>query len=560
MTPAKSSVKISGAETLPLFDDAPQQVRHEPARDRLTIKEASEWATAYLKKQVTTSNISYLIQYGRIKKHDYAGNTAISKAELTAYYESYYKREAAWKTQLGDDLNWQLSFDTLKETDTTKHVHRLHPYKGKFIPQLAEYFLDDHIDEFKREVYFQKGDAVLDVFCGSGTTLVQANELGIHAVGIDVSAFNALISTVKISAVDAAAVSREVQKISSALRGFLTDARTLAFRTLEFDRKLTEALQKFNAEYFPSPEFKRKVSKKLIDEDRYAAENLTRFLPRYERWVTDYSIPLRQKTDATFLDKWYLQPVRDEIDFVYRRMQQIEDEGVKKLVSVILSRTIRTCRATTHADLSTLKQPVTAPYYCAKHGKVCKPLFSIQAWWETYCKDALVRLREFDALRTPTYQACLTGDSRSIDMVQALEKQSPELAALIKRQKIKGIFSSPPYVGLIDYHEQHAYAYDLFGFERQDAAEIGRLFHGQGKAAKASYVEGISAVLKNSRRFLTDDFDVFLVANDKHNLYPDIADKSEMSIVNRFKRPVLNRTEKDKGAYSETVFHLKAKS
>jgi len=50
---------------------------------------------------------------------------------------------------------------------------------------------------------------------------------------------------------------------------------------------------------------------------------------------------------------------------------------------------------------------------------------------------------------------------------------------------------------------------------------------------------------------------VFLVANDKFNMYPTIADKSGMKIVNRFKRPVLNRTEKDKGAYTEIIFHLK---
>jgi hypothetical protein len=36
--------------------------------DYLTIKEASLWATDYLGKEVTTSNISYLIQYGRIAK------------------------------------------------------------------------------------------------------------------------------------------------------------------------------------------------------------------------------------------------------------------------------------------------------------------------------------------------------------------------------------------------------------------------------------------------------------------------------------------------------------
>lgn len=87
--------------------------------------------------------------------------------------------------------------------------------------------------------------------------------------------------------------------------------------------------------------------------------------------------------------------------------------------------------------------------------------------------------------------------------------------------------------------------------------EIGPLYKGQGKAAQQSYVEGIVKVLLNSKKYLIDNYDVFLVANDKYNLYQEIATRSGMKIVNQYKRPVLNRTEKDKNAYAEIIFHLK---
>ncbi|MDR0747108.1 MAG: site-specific DNA-methyltransferase, partial [Helicobacteraceae bacterium] len=164
----------------------------------LTVKEASEWASGFTGKNVTPSNISYLIQYGRIKKIGENGTTQIESSELADYYHAYNSsRENNFKERLGENLNWALSFEQYKEAETTKHIHRLHPYKGKFIPQLVEYFLDDHTDNFKKEIYFKKGDIVLDPFAGSGTTLAQACELGIHAIGVDISAFNALISNCK---------------------------------------------------------------------------------------------------------------------------------------------------------------------------------------------------------------------------------------------------------------------------------------------------------------------------------------------------------------------------
>lgn len=518
----------------------------------LNVSEASKWASSFLGREVTTSNISYLIQYGRVKKVEMNG-VYVHKEELRKYYESYLgKREINWKKQLGDDLNWALSFDDVKESETTKHVHRLHPYKGKFIPQLVEYFLDDHIDDFKKDVFFKKGDVVLDPFCGSGTTLIQANELGINGIGIDISEFNTFISNSKLGIYDTKDIEYEVNKILKELYK-IEDAANIT----EFENELNFHLFNFNNKYFPSPQYKIKVRNKELNAWKYGREKEELFLETYVNLIEKYRIKLSQEKNNNFLDKWYLSNVREEIDLAFNMVKEISNAGTKKIVAVILSRTIRSCRATTHSDLATLKNPMMNTYYCHKHGKICKPIFTITGWFSRYSKDTIKRLKEFCKLRTDTEQICLNGDSRSINILGKIEQKNEKLYKIIKKQKIRGIFSSPPYVGLIDYHEQHAYAYDLFGFQRNDESEIGPLFKGQGLEARISYVNDISQVLVNSIKYLDEDSDIFLVANDKHNLYPEIAKRSGLKIINQYKRPVLNRTEKGKSAYSEIIFHMK---
>ncbi len=521
----------------------------------MTIKEASIWASEYIGKNVTSSNISYLIQYGRIPKNEANGGAFVSRCDLERYYGSHFgNKEVLWKKELGSDLNWNLSFSEYKEAETTKHVHRLHPYKGKFIPQLVEYFLDRHTDSFKTNTFFKAGDIILDPFCGSGTTLVQANESNMHSIGIDISAFNAFISDVKLGKYDIDDIRNTAVRITKYLENFQKSKNNVIF-----ENNLLNELTIFNAKFFPSPEFKRKVREKEINEKAYGKQKSDEFLKIYRKLISDYNIPLKQKKKDTFLDKWFLQPVRDEIDFVFQHIKSIESSDTKKNLALMLSRTVRSCRATAHADLATLKEPVISTYYCKKHGKICKPLFSILSWWKRYTQDTIKRIIEFDKIRTDTFQKCLIGDGRTIDIVQELDKKNYEFGNLVKNKKIDGIFSSPPYVGLIDYHEQHAYAYDLFGFERRDYLEIGPLCKGQGLEARKSYVKGVSDVLNNCRRFLKQDYDAFLVANDKYGLYPQIAEMADMKIVNEYKRPVLNRVEKDRSAYSEIIFHMKEK-
>jgi site-specific DNA-methyltransferase (adenine-specific)/site-specific DNA-methyltransferase (cytosine-N4-specific) len=84
----------------------------------LNIREASEWATQYLGKNVTPSNISYLIQYGRIKKMGENGSVQVSQNELLNYYQSYNgSREVDFKERLGvtTDIRLGDSKEVLKE-------------------------------------------------------------------------------------------------------------------------------------------------------------------------------------------------------------------------------------------------------------------------------------------------------------------------------------------------------------------------------------------------------------------------------------------------------------
>ena len=103
--------------------------------------------------------------------------------------------------EAGVDLEISWAEHELPERERTKHVHRLHPYLGKFVPQLVDVFLERH---------FRPGDTILDPFAGSGTTLVEASVHGCPAVGVDISAFNALLCRVKTGIYDPAVVARDL--------------------------------------------------------------------------------------------------------------------------------------------------------------------------------------------------------------------------------------------------------------------------------------------------------------------------------------------------------------
>lgn len=76
-------------------------------------------------------------------------------------------------------------------------THAIHPYPAKYIPQIPKALI--------RELA-SIGDTVLDPFCGSGTTLVEALRLECHAIGIDANPLACLISRSKTTLLNEAEV------------------------------------------------------------------------------------------------------------------------------------------------------------------------------------------------------------------------------------------------------------------------------------------------------------------------------------------------------------------
>jgi len=463
--------------------------------DFVTIEEAARIVgkrPENIRDYIQRGRIGKYNEHGEIIKRAENGQLRVSLKEIRIFLSLV---EQGLEKHHHAGLHPELGFYNVPEYQRTKHVHRLHPYLGKFIPQLVEWFL-------KR--YFQPDNIILDPFMGSGTTLIQGNEMKMHTIGIDISAFDCLIARAKATKYDIAKARFEIMEIEQ--------------RVTILSNYLTQSVGD---------------SLLLFSEDD----------------MEDLKERLLDECSSEYLRTWFAP--RTLLEMLYYR-QLIPEYQYQDLLRVLLSRAVRSSRLVPHYDLATPKAPlpVGEKYWCKKHNRYCIPIDNCITKIHAYSGDTVRRIAEFDKLRSNKTIKIIQADSRKVDL--AAELVNTDIANCL----IDGIFTSPPYVGQIDYHEQHIYAYELFGLPRLDELEIGPKKKGKTKQSQREYVLGIADVLRNILPLLKPNGKVFIVANDRFHLYPEIARLSGLRILDEFHRAVTNRTEQGDDPYQETIFFM----
>ena len=211
------------------------------------------------------------------------------------------------------ELSW--SEQELPERERTKHVHRLHPYLGKFVPQLVEVLLDRYVPRRR------------------------ARPRPVRRIGDDAR--------------------------PGARAGLRRDGRRRGGLQLPADAREDAPPQPRRAP--PRPAVGARAGRGVRAEGRTPAG-----APRYVR-------------------EWYApRPPRSS----FTTARSSSRSARRTCLRVILARSARSARLTTHFDLDFPAAPQRGEYWCHKHKRTCRPVESARRFLLRYTLDTLDRDRD----------------------------------------------------------------------------------------------------------------------------------------------------------------------
>jgi site-specific DNA-methyltransferase (cytosine-N4-specific) len=115
----------------------------------------------------------------------------IPKLKRLTYIASYTIDNVLHYTYQYKMENSATNAKTINRQSTRYSSHGLHEYRGKYNPQIVRSLIN--------VMGFDNSSIVLDPFCGSGTTMLECQHMGIRSTGMDINPMAAFIANTKIN-------------------------------------------------------------------------------------------------------------------------------------------------------------------------------------------------------------------------------------------------------------------------------------------------------------------------------------------------------------------------
>ena len=145
-------------------------------------------------------NYSYQFEFVPISNRLTEFEKKLSNLELVRYIENPYlfHKETAYLKQVDGKYSYYYLFSKIKSNDFNKGsgylTHGFDFYRGSFHGQMIRGLIN--------YCNLDPDATILDPFCGSGTSLIEANLLGFNSIGIDINPIACLNSKIKTELLD----------------------------------------------------------------------------------------------------------------------------------------------------------------------------------------------------------------------------------------------------------------------------------------------------------------------------------------------------------------------
>lgn len=306
--------------------------------------------------------------------------------------------EATVKSRGQSELFNVESVPSLRRQSTRYSAHGLHEYRGKFNPQVVR--------AIGNILGMQPGSLLLDPYCGSGTSLLEAAHIGWNAIGVDLNPLAVQIARAKIAATQVPLTSLYEQ---------------------------ADSLGRVLLEKFEHRSFDHAFSESEIRS--IGGHNWQDLLPSFD-----------------YLCAWFTRSVLVQLSVIMSEINQLPSKAVRLILRVILSDILRQVSLQDPADLRIRRRKFPA----ANMPVIPLYLNSVAT------KIATVSYARQHLTDTGTIQQALLGDAQHcVSVIQEHLSSSAE-------HRFDAAITSPPYATALPYIDTQRLSLVLLGLIASD--------------------------------------------------------------------------------------------